>query len=402
MELLTADGISVPSPPQYTLVSTSDSFQEMLKRLIPASRLAIDIEADSLYHYFEKVCLIQISTDDATFIIDPLAVKKIDELHALIASSKVEKVFHAAGYDTYCLRRDYGFSFANIFDTHIAAQLLGYEFLGLGALLESVLGIYHSKQRQRDDWSRRPLETEQLEYAAMDTHYLLGLRDVLESALREKGRLSWAQEEFENAATTEKTDKEFDPEGYRNIKGSRELPLQGMASLRALYVLRDQIARKLDVPSFKVMNNSVLLDLVQRPPVSPGEMFHRAGVSYRVARKYSHEIIKSLVEDREPFVLSKPVRNNWKPPSKAAKLRLEALKTWRQSKAKELNLHVGVVFPANLLESLASFPPANSCEFTALPGMRQWRAREFGEEIIQLLGNNNFEEKEGAIGSGAQ
>lgn len=359
----------------------------MLKCLIPASRLAIDIEADSLYHYFEKVCLIQISTDRNTFVLDPLTVKQIEALAPLTSSLLVEKVFHAASYDICCLRRDFHFSFANIFDTRIAAQLLGYEFLGLSTLMEEILGVYHSKRRQRDDWSHRPLQTEQLEYAAMDTHHLLRLRDALEAALREKGRLSWAQEEFEAAAAAEKPDKEFDHEGFRRIKGSRALPLQDMAVLRALYLLRDRIARKLDVPPFKVMNNSVLLDLIRRPPHSPREMFNRAGVSFRVARKHAAEILQTMAaaKKQDLSTLSKPAQSNRKPPSREAKLRLDVLKTWRQNKAKELSLHVGVVFPANLLENLAASPPADSQALAALPGMRQWRVREFGEEVLRLL-----------------
>ena len=381
------DGANAPAP--YALISSVESFRTMVEAMSSAPRLAVDIEADSLYHYFEKVCLIQISTEQATYILDPLAVRDIKELGPLLSDSSVEKVFHAASYDIFCLRRDYGFSFSNLFDTHIAAQLLGYEFLGLSALMEEILGIYHSKRRQRDDWSHRPLESEQLEYAAMDTHFLLRLRDILEQELREKGRLSWAQEEFETAAALERPEKEFDTEGFRRIKGSRELALQQQVVLRALYLMRDKAARILDVPPFKVLNNSVLLDLVRRPPQSAREMFKRPGVSYRVARKFSVEILRTIAEARrqDPLFLEAPVRNNWKQPGRTAKLRLEVLKSWRQAKAKELGLPVGVVFPANLLENLAIAPPCSVEDLASLPGMRRWRVQEFGQEIIQLLRN---------------
>jgi ribonuclease D len=387
MDVLPNDEAAAHSPPPYMLVSTSECFSRMLDSLLPATRLAIDIEADSLYHYFEKVCLIQISTDSDTFILDPLAIPHVAELASIMANPSVEKVFHAAGYDVFCLRRGYGFAFANIFDTHIAAQLLGYEFLGLGVLMEQLLGVYHSKHRQRDDWSHRPLAREQLEYAAMDTHHLLRLRDELEKQLREKGRLEWALEEFETAAVTERPEKEFDTEGYRRIKGSRDLPLQDQGILRALYLVRDKIARKLDVPPFKVLNNSVLIDLVRRPPASAGEMFNRPGISYRVARRFTADILKTINEARhqDPTPLETPARGNWKTPSRAVKFRLEALKRWRQEKARELNLHVGVVFPANVLENLAVAPPADLGELGSLAGMRRWRVREFGKELIDLL-----------------
>jgi ribonuclease D len=362
----------------------------MMESLQSASRLAIDMEADSLYHYFEKVCLIQISSDTDTYILDPLALNVIGDLAPLIADPSVEKVFHAAGYDVFCLRRDYGFTFANIFDTHIAAQLLGYEFLGLSALMEKILGIYHSKRRQRDDWSHRPLVAEQLEYAAMDTHHLLRMRDVLEEELRQCGRLDWAREEFAFAAANEKPVKEFDTEGFRRIKGNRELEVQDQVVLRALYLFRDAAARKLDVPPFKVMNNSVLLDLAKRPPKSIQEMFDRPGVSYRVARKFGNDILNTIAEARQqdPSILDLPARGNGKPPNRTARNLMESLKQWRVEKSKELNLPVGVVFPANLLENLAVLPPMDLDGFLNMPGMRQWRVREFGPEILQLLQSN--------------
>jgi ribonuclease D len=148
---------TVAAPP-FKWVATAPDFNAMLAVLDGAFRLAIDIEADSLYHYFEKVCLIQVSTDSETFVLDPLAVRDLGALGPILANAAVEKVFHAASYDVFCLHRDYGFTFRNVFDTHIAAQLLGFEQLGLSYLMETLLGVMHSKRRQRDDWSRRPLE----------------------------------------------------------------------------------------------------------------------------------------------------------------------------------------------------------------------------------------------------
>jgi ribonuclease D len=390
MDRLENTAPELDAPPQYTLVSTAECFKDTLECLIPASRLAIDIEADSLYHYFEKVCLIQISSDAGTFIIDPLAIGTVGNLAPLMSNPEMEKVFHAAGYDIFCLRRDYGFAFANIFDTHAAAQLLGYKFLGLGALMEKLLGVHHSKRRQRDDWSRRPLHSKQLEYAAMDTHHLLQLRDALEAELRQKGRLSWAKEEFETEAAVERSSKEFDAEGYRRIKGNRELPIQDQLVLRALYLLRDQAARKLDVPPFKVLTNSILMDLTTKPPQSVREMFNRRGISRRVARKFGAAILDAIEESRrqDPSVLEVSVRRNWKPPNRPARFRLEALRLWRKQKAAELGLQVGVIFPAHLLDSVAASPPADTGQLAGLPGMRRWRVREFGEEILRLLQNN--------------
>jgi ribonuclease D len=376
------------APPLYTCVATSTGLQEALETLRSAKRLALDVEADSLYHYFEKVCLIQISTDSHTFILDPLAIgQKLGVLAPMMADPDVEKVFHAAGYDVFCLRRDYGYTFDNIFDTHLAAQLLGFDQLGLSALLERIFGIAHSKKRQRDDWSRRPLEVEQLVYAAMDTHHLLPLRDVLEGQLEEKNRLCWAIEEFSHAAQATPSEREFDPEGYRRIKSSRELPPRGLAILRSLYLLRDRYAREMDVPSFKVFNNSVMIDLARKPPSSARELFNRKGISLRVARRFAGEIFRVIEKSKEEdlSVLKAPSRNQWKPPSREAKQRLEQLKRWRAIKAEELQLHVGVVFPGNLLETLAQCPPPDLAALIEVQGMRRWRASLFGEDILKIL-----------------
>jgi ribonuclease D len=369
-------------------VATVSDFSAMLGVLQEATRFAIDIEADSLYHYFEKVCLIQISTDSATFVLDPLAVRDLKALGPILANAGVEKVFHAASYDVFCLHRDYGFTFENVFDSHIAAQLLGYEQLGLSYLLEKHLGIMHSKRRQRDDWSRRPLEPEQLIYAAMDTHHLLHVRDILEAELRQKNRLSWALEEYQAISTVnELTEREFDPQGFRKIKGNRSLTLQEQGTLRALYMLRDQFARQMDVPPFKVMNNSVLLDLAQSPPRAARDLFHRPGISHRVARKFASEIFHAIESARaqDPSFLEIPVRNHWKPPVVPERIRLENLKRWRQEKARELGIHVGVVFPGSFLETLAACPPADLTALEKIYGIRRWRCAAFGSEILELL-----------------
>jgi len=371
----------------FTWVANGDAFQDMLEVLRPSSRIAIDIEADSLYHYFEKVCLIQISSDNKTFILDPLAVRDLNALGTILADPGVEKVFHAANYDLFCLKRDYSFIFKNIFDTHVAAQLVGFEQLGLDALLEKLLAVTHSKRRQRDDWSRRPLESEQLEYAAMDTHHLLQIRDLLEKQLGDRGRMSWAREEFDLIAETETSEREFDPEGFRRIKGSKDIPLQQMAVLRALYLLRDRYARELDVPPFKVMNNSVLMDLTRHPPHSSGEMFKRPGISFRVARRLGGEILRVIERARteDPSSLAPPARIAGKISSREVKERLEALRRWRRDKAVALQLPVGVIFPGTLLETLAFALPSDLAGLEKISGMRRWRIHEFGAEILQVL-----------------
>ena len=371
----------------YSWIDNADSFGRMVEGLKGAGRLALDTEADSLYHYYEKVCLLQISTETETFVVDPLALRDLGLLASIFADSNVEKVFHAAAYDISCLNRDHAFTFMNLFDTHLAAHLLGYEQLGLSALMEKLLGVVHSKHRQRDDWSRRPLNRLQLEYAATDTHYLLRLRDLLEEQLERKGRLVWAREEFAAAASLQSDERLFDPEGFRRIKGSRALSLRELLILRALYLLRDRYAREMDLPPFKVITNSVLLEISRKPSASPQELAQRPGISQRIARKFADEIYQTVESARalDPSSLIRPAQTPWKGPSLESRRRLERLKEWRQAKARELELSIGVVFPGNLLEILAASPAGSERELEEFSGMRKWRVREFGAKILEIL-----------------
>ncbi|HUM63014.1 MAG TPA: ribonuclease D, partial [Anaerolineaceae bacterium] len=138
--------------------------------------LAIDTESNSLYAYRERVCLVQVSTPQTDYLVDPLALTDLSALGSLFADSRRQKIFHAAEYDILCLKRDYNFTFNNIFDTMIAARILSYPQVGLGNLLSAWFGIELEKKYQRADWGKRPLPQAMLDYARMDTHYLFDLR----------------------------------------------------------------------------------------------------------------------------------------------------------------------------------------------------------------------------------
>ncbi|HEU4521092.1 MAG TPA: ribonuclease D, partial [Thermoanaerobaculia bacterium] len=158
--------------------------------------VAIDTEADSLHSYFDKVCLIQISTSEDDYVVDPLAKVRLDRFGAILADPSIIKILHGADYDLRILNRDFGFTTTNLIDTMVSAQLLGYEAFGLAALLERHFGVKLNKAHQRADWAMRPLPPDMLEYAAMDTRFLVPLADKLRSELEALGRWEWAVEEF--------------------------------------------------------------------------------------------------------------------------------------------------------------------------------------------------------------
>ena len=153
----------------------------------------MNTESNSLHAYRERVCLIQFSTPATDYLLDPLALPDLSPLTPIFANPKIEKVFHAIEYDIICLKRDFGFEVANIFDTMQATRILGEKQVGLDAILAAKLGIVINKKYQKADWADRPLSPEMLNYARLDTHYLLPLRDILHAELAATGRWDLAR-----------------------------------------------------------------------------------------------------------------------------------------------------------------------------------------------------------------
>jgi len=168
----------------------------MVEILAREPRLAVDTEANSLHAYREQVCLIQFSTPQTDYLVDPLSLDDLTHLAPLFSDQGIEIIFHAAEYDVLGLQRDFDFSFSNLFDTMLAARTLGYKQVGLGRLLADKFNVDVDKHNQKADWGQRPLTPGLIDYARLDTHYLIALRDILEAELREKGRWELAQEDF--------------------------------------------------------------------------------------------------------------------------------------------------------------------------------------------------------------
>src|SRR5580765_3532439 len=189
--------MDLPALPPPVLVADEAGLDRLVRDLAECPIVAVDTESNSLHAYRERVCLIQFSTPTADYIVDPIRLADLSPLAPFFANPDQQKVFHAAEYDIICLRRDYRFEFTNIFDTMSAARTLGWPQVGLAAILETRFGVTLNKKHQRADWKRRPLTPEQLDYARLDTHYLVALRDSLLQALTESGRWPEAEEEFE-------------------------------------------------------------------------------------------------------------------------------------------------------------------------------------------------------------
>jgi len=374
----------------FEIITQKSELEQLAKKLLREDVVAFDTEADSFYHYFDKVCLVQIATRKECWLVDPLGIDGSEMLAALapvFSSPKVRVLFHAAEYDIYVLKRECGFEFTNLFDTMVCAQLLGYPAIGLAALVERHFGVVLPKDEQRSDWSRRPLSEKQLSYAASDVLYLIKLAEKLEKELRKAKRLDWAVDDFETLCGRRWPDREFDKLGYLRIKGARSLDPVDLAVLRELFLLRDKRAREIDRPPFKVLGNRTLLEISRAHPTDLDTLAEIKGVSDLILKRLGKDLVaavkKGLRKPHGPIPkLETTVRRRL---DKRTEKRLAVLKDWRGPRAEALKLDPGVLCPNAALESIASANPENAEDMKALTELKSWFVREFASEIIGVL-----------------
>lgn len=347
--------------------------------------IAVDLEADSMHNYQEKVCLLQFSTAEKTVLIDPLAGAELTPLKTVLADPAVRKIFHAADYDIRCLARDFDIEIDGLFDTMISCQFLGEEKFGLADVLRKYFGVELDKQYQRADWSRRPLSEGMIRYAAEDTGHLQRLVALLEPQLLEKGRLEWVQEEF---ALLEKVRfAVHDGPQFLRFKGAGMLEPRQLAILENLLQWRDAEARRRDCPLYKVFGNKPLLALARLQPKGRQELQKVEGLSPRLIERYAGKLLHQvgmaldLPENRLP-VYPRAERRKKDP---AVDKRLTRLKDWRKKLAAELELDPGVLINNALLEDLARNQPRTEPELAGIALLKNWQRRVLGEGILRAL-----------------
>ncbi len=354
----------------------------MLGDLTAQTRLAVDTESNSLHAYRERVCLIQFTTPTHDYVLDPLALSDLSALDPIFSNSDIEKIFHAAEYDLICLRRDFSFQFSNLFDTMHAARVLGYPFVGLDNLLAEKFQFEMDKRHQKADWAVRPLSPAQLDYARLDTHFLFDLRDILEAELREKDRLSIALEDFARACNMEIPKERVNGTSWRRFSTRKDISPRELTILSELCISRDRIAERMNRPVFKVVSDSLLLDIARNLPEKDVDLAG-LGLSPKQIRLWGSEILEAvkrgavapIVERESPKRLSdKTIR------------RLEKLKNWRKKAAEEQGVESDIVLPKIYLNTLAEHPPKSLQELESIMHDSPTRFRKYGEQLYRLVG----------------
>jgi ribonuclease D len=374
---------SVHTPIYLDTASTVDAF---FSKIADTRILALDTEGASFHRFVDRIYLLQLSTREKTAIVDPIPIGQPSGLGRLLEDPAVEIVFHDADYDLRLLHQDYGWHARTIFDTRIAAQLLGLKAFGLAALLERYFGVKLDKKHQRADWSMRPLTQGMLDYAAQDTIYLLELRDRLKTELEGMGRWEWAREEFALLEGTRWPDEDAGA-AYLRIKGARDLTRRELAVLRELVPWRDGVARHLDRATFRVVGNEQLLDASRVHPTTRDALVAIKGMPRGMIESRGEEILSAVkrglaVPESELPRFPKPPRWDRDPDLDP---RTTALKTVRDAAAQRLDLDPGVLCARDRLEAVARKNPSTRAELELVTDLRRWQIAVLGEDFLRAL-----------------
>jgi len=375
--------MSLPSPlSEPVWIDTSSALQRLADSLSRQPCIAVDTEANSLHAYRERVCLIQFSTVEGDYLVDPLVLDDLTYLAPIFADPHIEKIFHAAEYDLLGLHRDFDFVFSNIFDTMVAARTLGYPSVGLSSLLAEKFGLDLDKHNQKADWGQRPLTASLIDYAQLDTHYLISLRNVLEAELRETERWGLACEDFMRCCYINGNGQREHKERWERIDGQGELDLRQQTILNELCICREKIAERLNRPVFKVVNDQVLLQAAKTPPQSLDDLAV-IGMTEKQIQRCGRAMLEAIqrgssispVEPTRIMRLPNAVLN-----------RQQSLKNWRKDKARELKVESDVILPRPYLYAIAEKNPRSYEALAQVMDEAPWRLQHFGPEILKALG----------------
>jgi len=371
-------------PLPYRLIDTPDQLSITVKKLAGVKAVAVDLEADSMFHYREKVCLLQLATRSYAYLVDPLLVRDLTPLQTIFADPNRTKIFHGSDYDIRSLYRDFRLEVSSLFDTELACRFLGYHPSGLATVLNDRYGVTMEKRFQRKNWAMRPLPEEMLAYAAADVTYLLPLADALKEELAAKNRLAWVMEECASLRQVRAPEGEERPLFLR-FKGAGNLDRRSLAVLEAVLQVRDTIAALKDRPAYKVFSRQAVMALAETKPCSLKALENSAALSAKQIKLWGKSIVAAVKAAKAEKKLPQyPKTGRPRLPEKLTR-RVSALKNWRKKRARRMDLAPGLVLNNTLITAIAGTKPKRVTDLETISGLRRWQKEAFGEEITALL-----------------
>jgi len=368
------------------IIDAAADLEEIARSLEKENAVAVDLEADSMYHYKEKVCLIQIATEKTSVVIDPLALKNLAPLNPIFSNPDIKKIFHGADYDVRSLYRDFKIRINNLFDTELACRYLGIKETGLQAVLKMFFNVNVDKKYQKKDWSKRPLPKEMMAYASKDVIYLLPLARMLIHRLKKIDRMTWVLEECEDLSKVRPVLSNEAPL-FMKFKGAGRLKSRSLAVLEALLQFRKRVAEKKDKPFFKIIGNESIMKITTARPVTLRRLKNIKALSNRQISMYGNDLIKVVAKPLKIPESELPVFPSQKPPvlPNGASAKIKALKFWRASKASTLGIDPGILCNNALITAIAVKNPGDSKSLETVKEMKNWQKQAFGAEIIRVL-----------------
>ncbi len=371
---------------QYDFIDCGQALERFICKAMQAEIVAVDTEGDSMFHFQEKVCLIQMAANGQTVVVDPLNISDLSALKPLFANPDILKVIHGADYDVRSLYRDFGITINNLFDTQLASTFLGWKETSLEAVVAKRFGVELDKKYQKKDWSRRPLPEEMVSYAASDVAYLIPMAKALVSELKHKGRLEWVQEECRLLSGVRPADENHGPM-FLKFKGAGRLEPRQLAVLEALLQMRNAIARQKDRPLFKVISNAALKKIAIALPTSLKKLQASEALSARQFDMYGKAVMEAVRNARRIPQKELPVYPRQRAPRvpKSVPARVKALREWRDAQAAHLELDPALVLNRTLIRAIAMENPTQAKRLSRVEGIHQWQAEAFGQAIIETL-----------------
>lgn len=381
------------------MVDSVAEFDRMVSYLDGQPWVALDTESDSLFRYTPRVCLIQVSAPatrrantkaaDAAnvrdFLVDPLKLNNLAELGAILANDETDVILHAAENDILTLQRDFGFRIRRLYDTQLAARIMGRSGVGLAQVLLEEFEVVSDKRMQRTNWGQRPLTAQQMAYAQVDTHFLPALRVRQTQQLKAAGRWDEAQDAFRFLETIEYTPPE--PRTFWQLKQIRSVDEENLNVLETIWDWRERLSQRTERPPFKVLGEITLVALAQHRPRSVEELRKIPGLSARQVERFGRELLEAVRQgERRPVPRRRAAaRRSDLTLSAEGRRRFDALRRWRTETAAARGVDPDIVFSNETLLQISAGKPDTVAALAEFPAIGRWKAQTYGPAVLKML-----------------
>ncbi len=372
---------------KYPLINTKETLVNQCEDLKKQNKIAIDLEADSMHHFKEKVCLVQIADLNGPFLVDPLNINDMSPLKPVLEDYKIVKIFHGSDFDIRSLDRDFHIKINNLFDTEIACRFLGIQKRSLAALLKKYFKLSVDKSFQKIDWSIRPLSKDMISYGITDVAYLIELYEILKKRLEDAGRLLWAEEEFEIQTRVRYENNGKNPL-FMKFKGAGKMGRRSLAVLENLLLMRKEIALRKDRPLFKVLSAESINKMAWDLPESMGQLQRTRALGPRQMKIFGENCIKAIVKGLEMEEKDLPLYPREKTPRFSPEIpeRIKALKLMRVHASKSTGIEPGFLLNNATISAVANAFPKSIQELKNINVLRLWQVEILGDDILKALG----------------